>query len=277
MMICDVAGHHLYRLMQEKSFPMSCLTASFGAQILQITSSSYGDIFYLSPIEVPHKSRRGGVPILFPQFAEYGKLVKHGLVRNAEWTQVTHKDNSTFKTIEYQLNIAPGDYPDWPHSAQLNYVLTLHDHRVEINFTIINTGNDSFVFTGGLHPYFAVENIFSAKVIGLEGLNAKDRYNPSFQSQIDFELTFDGSEFERLYSKAPDLELHCEDKKIKLSTQGFDQWMIWNPGKIGAEALLDLPEGDWQKFICIEPVCVENEITLEAKKCFVGRLLIEWL
>ena len=62
--------------------------SSQGAQVLQAGLGDVSTIFYLSHLHVgavPDGPARGGVPILFPQFADRGILQKHGLVRAAHW------------------------------------------------------------------------------------------------------------------------------------------------------------------------------------------------
>jgi glucose-6-phosphate 1-epimerase len=49
--------------------------------------------------------------------------------------------------------------------------------------------------------------------------------------------------------------------------------MIWNPGEEGAKAIQDLPNDDWTKFICIEPIISKPKI-LEPGELFIGELQI---
>jgi glucose-6-phosphate 1-epimerase len=53
-----------------------------GGQILKL-----GDTLYLSFLQTSSDSpRRGGIPLVFPQFGNSGKLQKHGFARNVPWT-----------------------------------------------------------------------------------------------------------------------------------------------------------------------------------------------
>ena len=49
---------------------------------------------YLSPLTKIKKDSaiRGGIPIIFPQFAQRGALPKHGFARNVAWTLLTSGD-----------------------------------------------------------------------------------------------------------------------------------------------------------------------------------------
>jgi D-hexose-6-phosphate mutarotase len=57
-----------------------------------------------------------------------------------------------------------------------------------------------------------------------------------------------GESIERLFDAQAPLTLKTPCHALKLSMAGFDQWMVWNPGATGAQALSDLPNEDWQKF-----------------------------
>jgi glucose-6-phosphate 1-epimerase len=62
---------------------------NLGAQVLQACLGDVVSIFYLSPLSGGATSgvpAHGGVPVLFPQFAERGSLSKHSLVRSAHWS-----------------------------------------------------------------------------------------------------------------------------------------------------------------------------------------------
>ena len=58
---------------------------SIGAQILSSNFIKGKNIFYKSPINEFGKTIRGGIPVLFPQFANIGNLRKHGFVRDIVW------------------------------------------------------------------------------------------------------------------------------------------------------------------------------------------------
>ena len=53
-----------------------------GAQVLE-NQIQNTPLFYKSFIVHPNHTKRGGVPILFPQFASVGSYKKHGWVRDS--------------------------------------------------------------------------------------------------------------------------------------------------------------------------------------------------
>ena len=66
-----------------------------GAQVISAEIDGQ-KLFYLSPLSSPTSPARGGVPVLFPQFAEYGPLVKHGFVRNLTWACIEERRSNHF-------------------------------------------------------------------------------------------------------------------------------------------------------------------------------------
>lgn len=138
-----------------------------------------------------------------------------------------------------------------------------------------NTGCDTFNWTGGLHPYFALQDVLTSSVAGLAGLAVHNRYDADLRSQPPGVLGWTEQPFERLYDACPPLMLDTGGYSLRLSARGFDQWMVWNPGKEGAQALADLPAADWQHFVCVEPVCVARPVVLAPGETFQGQLHIQ--
>jgi glucose-6-phosphate 1-epimerase len=146
-----------------------------------------------------------------------------------------------------------------------------------MHLQICNTGARAFEWSGGLHPYFYVDDLLQVQVKGLQNTAYEDRYpiKPSVPLQEENCMGFDGAPIERLYQGCPPLKLVQARRHLQLSCTGFSQWMIWNPGEAGQAQFSDLPPGDWRHFICIEPVIASHSQKLEPGQCFEGTLSIE--
>ena len=93
-------------------------------------------------------------------------------------------------------------------------------------------------------------------------------------TQGDGDVNWTRQPFEQLYEECPLLILNTGGSLLRCTASGFDQWMIWNPGEVGGNALGDLPVGDWRRFVCVEPVCVNKPIVLAPDASFEGTLQI---
>jgi glucose-6-phosphate 1-epimerase len=250
-----------------------------GAQLLEANiSSPSGEfpLFYNSPISKPNFPARGGVPILFPQFSDTGPLPKHGWARNMPWVQINEKFKST-SDVSFQLHMGAQDRADWPFACDLRLQVTSTERGIRISLSVHNTGELSFHWTGGLHPYWCVDDLLINSLSGLSGIQARDRYDASFVRQVGAELTWTDQPFERLYTSCPPVQLHTSTHSLELTAGGFTEWMVWNPGASGAQLIDDLPDEDWQKFVCIEPVCVTSPVVMEPGQLFEGWLQAELL
>lgn len=249
-----------------------------GGQILQAHLELGDGVFYLSPI-APGGAMpaRGGVPVLFPQFADRGPLPKHGLVRTVRWALVQESRSEQAHGVAFELTVAPGQFADWPHVAHLILKAEALQNGLLLSLQITNTGNDAFTWTGGLHPYFAVGDVQACSLVGLAGLPVQDRYDASLTTEPDDTPGWGKQPFERLYDACPPLTLITGSRQLTLTASGFEQWMVWNPGQEGGDALPDLPAGDWQRFICIEPVSASRPVSLLPGAVFTGTLDVRWL
>ena len=244
----------------------------------QVTGFEPWPIFYTSPL-MPRADQclRGGQPVLFPQFAEYGHLKKHGFVRDVSWQLLHEFRDSNQHSIVYSKKIRREEFPGWPHEAEVILDVELRPGIVLQRFEVRNVGSNSYSWTGGLHPYFLVDDLYTARLEGLEGRTFFDRYAPHVKhTQSSLNLAWNDAPCEKLYDEAPPIKLWTGSKEITLNTTGFNQWMIWNPGADGAKSMGDLPDDDWRKFVCIEPVCVDRPVNLEPGEIFTGTFEIEF-
>lgn len=221
----------------------------FGAQLLQ-ASLAGRDLFYLSPgPHQPQAARRGGIPVLFPQFAGNGPLPKHGFARHRDWTLTAPRPD----TCVARLRLTPADHPQWPHSAELT-LTTVIDEALTQTLRIENTGSDTFSFSGGLHPYWAVSDVTSCRISGLDVSGLGHR------------------EVDEWHAGGEAITLTDGEHRLRLSQQGFQGWQVWNPG--ADHALSDMSPADWQRFVCLEPVMM-TPIRLAPGGVFEGMLRAE--
>ena len=232
---------------------------TWGAQVLR-ASSLGAELLYFSPLSCsPERPARGGIPVLFPQFADRGPLKKHGWARDLPWGLLCDELGSNQHIVELDLCIDEGTQHQWPHGALLRLQVQAFEQALCMTFQVHNTGATPFEWTGGLHPYWATSDLLATEVTGLQATP----------------LQWTGEAFEHLFDTQAPLTLKTPGHALKLSMTGFDQWMVWNPGATGAQAQSDLPNEDWQKIVCIEPVLVDRPCVLQPGAVFEGTLRAE--
>jgi len=122
----------------------------------------------------------------------------------------------------------------------------LSAHGLAATLKVTNMGVTAFSWTGGLHPYFYVDDVLGAKLSGLVSSSLIDRYDPLNAIDQNPSITFGEDPCKRLYQSNVPIQLETAGRAFKLSSTGFSEWMIWNPGGVDSTHLADLPRGDWR-------------------------------
>ena len=246
-------------------------TNHFGGQVVSVIFNDV-ELLYLSHLSSEFKPARGGIPILFPQFANNCVLSKHGFARNLPWVKSNEEMSSCTHRIQYSLVIESDFHLNWPHKALLELDLCIRPDGFKQKLTVKNAGSTSFDWTGGLHPYFAVSDLCKIEVHGLRDVKYFDCHNPMHTNTQMGKLHFDDQPCEKLFYAAPNLIIQDGQNRLAISTTGFKQWMIWNPGK--SHGLGDLPQDAWRSFLCVEPVIVSNSNRLNPGEVFVAEMKV---
>lgn len=258
----------------EHSSGSSARITRHGAQVVSWTDPAGRERLYLSrdAHSGPGASIRGGVPVIFPQFGT-GPLPKHGFVRTRDWSVVSHHAASaTFRITDDEASRAL-----WPHrwSVELHVVL---DEALTIRMHVRNAGDAHFDFTAALHNYFLVDDVVSSAVRGLGGVAYLDKAAPPVvgasasgasasganEVQRDAELVITG-ETDRVYVRGPrsvSIEDAIGTSATRIASDGFGDWVVWNPWRDAAAALGDMPPDDYRRFVCVEAARVESPIVL---------------
>lgn len=227
------------------------LIALFGGHLLSWKNAAGKERLFLSERSALDGGAaiRGGVPVIFPQFGQRGNGQRHGFARTATWRLASHADGQPGIPAHAELHLtrddlAPAVQADWPYAFELRLRFTLRADALGMAFNVRNTGQEDFSFAAALHTYFALADFTRST---LEGLAAP--------------LAF--SEFlDEIRPVTPALSLRQPDgaDSLQLQQQGFNEWVVWNPGAANAAALADMADEEWRRFVCIEPARVDKQI-----------------
>ena len=214
---------------------------------------------------------RGGVPIVFPQFADRGPLPKHGFARIARWQRGPETRNGR---ASLQLATGPAY---WPHAFALELRIALVGPTLKLELEVTNTDSQPFAFTAALHTYLRVSGLSSVRLHGLDGLTYLDstRAGEAIR-ETRSAVVFDG-EVDRIYLGTQGVELSEPDRHRRVRQWGFPDLVVWNPGPEKSMALADLPPGGYLEMICLEAAAAVCPITLLPGTSWRGGQTIEVL
>jgi glucose-6-phosphate 1-epimerase len=249
----------------------SVFVAQQGAQVLSWQAAG-AERLYLSPTSACDGSTaiRGGVPICFPQFNQRGNLPKHGFVRNLPWHWIEISANAPEQVFELQANDTTRGI--WPFNFRTLLTVDLQVHQLKMTLRVENLGEKTMTFTGALHSYLAVSAIDQVNLLGQARQPEWDAVQDTHQT-CSGQLHFN-SEFDRVYDvtsiepaqnqsvqAAPAWLLQDGSQSLKISqSAAWGQSVVWNPGALKAAQLNDMPDGDYQKMLCVEAACVNQPI-----------------
>jgi glucose-6-phosphate 1-epimerase len=195
-----------------------------------------------------NKAIRGGIPVIFPQFAEQGSGMRHGFARVSNW-RCTGQDGNV---AEFELNrtdLAPALAADWPYHFALTVRVEVEGESLTLSLNVKNTGPAAFAFAAALHTYYKVDNVGGVRVHGV----------------MPEELRIDGK-LDRIFRNVSS-PIRLDDTALYLS--GFTDAVVWNPGAADAAALSDWEDEEYQEFICVEPALL-TPVRLETGSSWEG-------
>ena len=215
---------------------------------------------------------RGGIPVIFPQFAAEGPLPRHGFARTAEWTvesvaQLSDGDASATLT----LRDSTVSRTIWPHPFLATVAVRVGGTRLAVSLAVENVGDTPFSFTAALHSYLRVHQLRGAELLGLHGRQYRE-------SSARTKLLFDhdeavrvSGEVDRVYVDAPRrLALREPGRLLELEMVDFPDVVVWNPGPTRAASLSDMEPGGEQRMLCVEAAAVQQPVVLEAGSRWSG-------
>ena len=252
-----------------------------GAHVTSWRPAPIGDErLFLSARSAFHGSAaiRGGIPVIFPQFAAEGPLPKHGFARTSEWALAEEsKEPDGSARASFTLSPSPRTQAIWPASFLATLTVRVHGSTLRVELDVRNTGAETVTFTAALHTYLRVYDVRQTELVGLRGTRYRESAAPGVFTLDDDDVLRIVGEVDRVYVDAPRrLVMREPDRELAIEAAGFRDVVVWNPGSARAAELKDMePQGEL-RMLCVEAAAVQEPIRLHADGRWSGsQTLIE--
>ena len=219
----------------------------------------------------PGVAIRGGVPIIFPQFAGLGPLPKHGFARTAQWQRVSMSKESTDSAV-FRFQDSEATRAIWPQQFVAEYAVALGKDALSMTLTIRNTGKQRWSFTAALHTYLRVHDVVQVSVGGLENLRYSDSAAGGTMVAGAARAVSIVEEVDRIYfsTTQPITVSEPGQRTLLCTANGFADTVIWNPGAEKGAALADLEADGYRRMLCVEAAAIAEPIVLQPGATWSG-------
>lgn len=230
----------------------------YGAHLISWKTADGAQRLFCSAKSALDGSRaiRGGVPVIFPQFAERGTGMRHGFARVSTWSLADSgtQQGAAFAVFTLtQAELAPEVMQAWPHRFELQLRVTVHGDTLALALEVRNTGSGAFAFSSALHSYFLVDALGAVHINGVQdgALRIDDKIDQIYRG-IKGAIT-----------------LAQPGGRLTLTQSGFCDAVVWNPGAADTKALADMQDDEYLHFVCVEAALIEPH-TLPAGAAWRG-------
>jgi glucose-6-phosphate 1-epimerase len=217
---------------------------------------------------------RGGIPVVWPQFANLGGLPQHGFARKSEWELAENADSSDEPaSVKLVLTDDHRTRELWPYHFRAELTVSIDDKSLMVKLDAYNTGDEVFSFTSALHTYLAVADIRESAIRGLTGKWYLDKTQGGNETKDEAKKLVIGDETDRVYLKAPkkiELEDRGNNRRIEVRAVGFRDAVIWNPWVEKVTGFIGLDPEDYLRMVCIEAAQIGSPVELKPGASWSG-------
>lgn len=224
----------------------------YGGQVLSWQPHSEEDVLWMSNDAKFEKGSaiRGGIPLCWPWFGGWKTHGNHGFARQSQWQlEQTKIDNDKVVIV---LSLAGENaHQNWPHPFKLKQTLVFSQSFSQV-LTFTNLAEQAVEFSGALHSYLAVENVADTRLPELAELPFDCKLSQTSNNVRALESAV--GPFDRIYqsNKQQCIVDTQRSRVVVLTSEGCQQWVVWNPGKETSESMSDMHSGAEQEFVCVE-------------------------
>ena len=223
------------------------------------------------------KAIRGGVPICFPWFGKHknnASLAQHGFARTQMWELVCEEEIDADNThIRLELKPNAETLEQWPYlfEAHLDMII---GSTLSIALHVTNKDTKPFEISTALHSYFAVADIHTVSIKGLENCRYFDALKAeTFIQHKDVQIQ---EEVDRVYSNpSKTIALLQNDTFVQLQQEGSNSLVVWNPWIEKSQKMTDMPDDGYKSMVCLETSNVRDDArVLNANETHVLKVTI---
>ncbi|MEF2147689.1 aldose epimerase family protein [Aquilutibacter rugosus] len=225
-----------------------------------VTSWQTGGIerIFLHPefLANPGATTLGGVPVLFPQFGEFGSGAIHGTVRSEFWAPIEGGEN--YQVFQHDAITCNGV------KCQLSLLVRLLTNSLQLELKVENVDRDTAEFTCGLHTFLMRDPELPGKIYGLFCNRYLDATN-ALQTEMDTDFSLAvRAGLDRVYLNVqrPVSFRQGTSKLVEVDQKGFSDVVVWTPSVVSDE--------DEAGFVCIEAAQIQNPVTLQPGETWTG-------
>ena len=255
----------------------SAIAALQGAQLLSWVPPRAEECLYLSSRSAFERGRpiRGGIPVVFPQFADRGPLSQHGFARTQAWSLTSASESELGSEVIFALESSPQSLALWPGVFRLELIIAIGGPRLDVQFRVTNTGKAGFAFAAALHTYLRVSEAASARLEGLRGTRYMNRGDGAMGTEAR-EIVTAEEPIDRVYlATPPATRLEDAGRILRIEQRGFTDTVVWNPGRKGTSQMPDMPPDGFRHMLCVEAAAIEPPVSLNPGAVWDGGQSLE--
>jgi glucose-6-phosphate 1-epimerase len=212
---------------------------------------------------------RGGVPVCFPWFGPKPgapDAPMHGFARILPWALVEVTREPAGR-LEARLELTAEAAARGGFRQELGVTLTLSVGRsLRLTLAVHNEGAAPARFEEALHSYFAVSDVTSVRVHGLEATSYLDKTEAMARKPGAAGAVAISAETDRVYldtTATVTIEDPGWDRRVVVAKTGSASTVLWNPWVAKARAMPDFGDDEWPRMLCVETANVgEQALTL---------------
>jgi len=250
----------------------SAIATLQGAHLVSWIPAGGGECLYVSersPFEAG-RPIRGGIPVVFPQFADRGPLAQHGFARTRAWSFTGASESEEGARVAFALESSPETLALWPHAFRLELTATIGGPRLDVELRIANPGEAAFTFTAALHTYLRVTDAGAVRLQGLRGTSYVNRGESATGVEAR-ELVTAEEPIDRVYFATPSAtRLVDEGRALLIEQRGFTDTVVWNPGRERTAQMADMPPDGYRRMLCVEAAAIVPPVLLEPRATWTG-------